>query len=278
MTLLLARASFFIGKENRAMMVSETMTTKLVIVRPDDSLSHAANLLREHQFHHLPVAQIPGKSYYWFPGEVFDTQKHTRDALPVLEGLITSEDIEIAAAVSDEHPADAQFHRWQERQVVEVMHPVPLSVAPTTNVAVAARILVERGLNCLPVVEYADSGKAEQPLAVAQESRMVLVGLLTRSDLQMAMSRALGTAEPGIDILIPLPARNVMPLARMLMITVDLHMQVHSIIAAPLDSSVPHRATVRLGTIYPAPLLVRLQAEGIQYEFANILPEDDVHA
>lgn len=183
------------------MIVSEIMTTKLVIAASDDSLGHAANLLRQHQFHHLPVARIPGKSFYWFPGELFDTQKHTREELPVLEGLITSEDIAIAAAVSDAHPADARYPRWQERRAAEVMHPVPLSVTPTTNVAVAARILVERGLNCLPVVEYTDGGKTEHQPEAAQEAHSILVGLLTRSDLLMAMSRALGTTEPGIDIL-----------------------------------------------------------------------------
>ncbi|HYT37473.1 MAG TPA: CBS domain-containing protein, partial [Ktedonobacteraceae bacterium] len=39
------------------MIVSEVMTTKLVTVAPDDTLSHAANLLRQYQFHHLPVVK-----------------------------------------------------------------------------------------------------------------------------------------------------------------------------------------------------------------------------
>lgn len=254
------------------MIVSEVMTTKLVIVAPDDTLSHAANLLRQHQFHHLPVARMPGTSFYWFPGELFDTRKHEGHALPVLEGLVTSEDIAIAVAVSNEHPDDARYPRWQERRVAEVMHPVPLTVAPTTNAALAARILVERGLNALPVVEYPDDGKTEQ------EAHPVLVGLLTRSDLLMAMSRALGTAEPGIDILIPLPGGDMTPLARMLIIATELHIQVHTVIAAPLESNVPRRATVHLGTIYPAPLLVRLRAAHIQYEFVDIPREDESHA
>ena len=260
------------------MIVGEIMTTKLVIVGPDDTLGHAANLLRQHQFHHLPVARMSGKSYRWFPGEVFDTRKHTPETLPALEGLISSEDIDIAVAISDEHPDDVRYPRWQERRVVEAMHAIPLTVNPTTNVAVAARILVERGLNCLPVVAYIDGGNTEQGLETAHKSRTVLVGLLTRSDLLMAMSRALGTYEPGIDIRIPLPAGNVTPLARMLMIAMELHIQVHSIIAAPMEGSVPHSATVHVGTIYPAPLLVRLQAKNIQYEFADVPPEVDSRA
>lgn len=260
------------------MIIKEIMTTKLVLVAPEDTLSHAANLLRQHQFHHLPVARMPEKSYRWFPGEVFDTQKHTNDALPVLEGLLTSEDIDIAVAISDEHPDDARYPRWQERQVVEVMHPMPLTITPTTNAAFAARILVERGLNCLPVVEFSESENTEQQPEAGQKARPVLIGLMTRSDLLMAMSRALGTTEPGIDIIIPLPAGNMRPLADLLKIATELHIQVHNVIAAPLEGNVPQRATVHIGTIYPAPLLVRLRAANIQYEFADVPPEVDTHA
>lgn len=260
------------------MIVREIMTTKLVLVAPDDTLSHAVNLLRQHQFHHLPVARMSATSYRWFPGEVFDTQKHARDTLPVLEGLITSEDIDIAVAISDEHADDARYPRWRERRVVEVMHPAPLTVTPTTNAAFAARILVERNLNCLPVVEYSDSEKTGQQPATGQKSRTILVGLLTRSDLLMAMSRALGTTEPGIDILIPLPGGNMTPLVHMLEIATELHIQVHNVIAASLEGKFPQRATVHIGTIYPAPLLVRLRAANIQYEFADVPPEVDTHA
>jgi len=260
------------------MIVGEIMTTKLVLVAPDDTLSHAANLLRQHQFHHLPVARMSSKSYRWFPGEIFDTQKHEHDTLPVLEGLVTSEDIDISVAISDEHPDDARYPRWQERRVVEVMHPMPLTVTPTTNAAFAARILVERNLNCLPVVEYSDSEKTEQQLETGQKPHTVLVGLLTRSDLLMAMSRALCTTEPGIDILIPLPGGNMTPLVQMLKIATELHIQIHNVIAAPLEGKVPQRATVHVGTIYPAPLLVRLRAANIQYEFADVPPEVDTHA
>lgn len=255
------------------MIVREIMTTKLVIVSPDDTLSHAANLLRQHQFHHLPVAHMPRESYSWFSGEVFDTQKHANNTLPVLEGLMTSEDIDIAAALSDDHPDDTRFPPWQERRVIEVMHSVPLSITPTTNVAAAARMFVERDLNCLPVVEYSDSGKTEQYPEAAQESRAMLIGLLTRSDLLIALSRTLGTSAPGVDIRIPLLAGDMMPLARLLMIAMEMHIQVHSMIAVPLEGSVPRSASVHVGTIYPAPLLLRLRAANIQYEFADVASE-----
>lgn len=39
------------------MIVREVMTTKMVTVATDDTLSHAANLFRQFQFHHLPVVR-----------------------------------------------------------------------------------------------------------------------------------------------------------------------------------------------------------------------------
>jgi len=52
---------------------------------------------------------------------------------------------------------------------------------------------------------------------------------------------------------------------------------VRSVIAAPLQASVPQVATIRLGTINPAPLLIRLQEAGITYTFAEPGPGGDVH-
>lgn len=230
------------------------MTTRLVTVTADDTLSHAANLLRQYQFHHLPVVR-DGQAHYG----VLDT---TRGQRPVFEGMLTSEDIDLAAAVGTSS-SDILHRPWQERRVVEVMQPATIRVSPTTSVAAAAQILVERGLNCLPVVEY-EAAEVEQASAPA-----LLVGLLTRSDLLMALSRALGAFEPGMQLSIPLPMGDLTPLATTLQLAAEMHIQVRSVLAAPLEGPVPLVATVRLGTIHPAPLLVRLQEANIQYTFAE---------
>src|SRR6266700_659022 len=134
------------------MIVREVMTTRLITVAPDDTLSHAANPLRQHQFHHLPVVRVAkapqtGKTGYGAPHGPL-----------LLEGLLTSYDIDLAVELAKQHSSgEALENPWQERRVVEVMHPAPLLVTPTTSVASVAQILVERGLNYLPVVEYASS-------------------------------------------------------------------------------------------------------------------------
>lgn len=248
------------------MIVSEVMTTKVITVTPDDTLSHAANLLRQYQFHHLPVVKTTGKR-----GWGMETTKSPL----LLEGLITSQDIDLAAALESASPNEPQHQPWQDRRVAEVMQRVPICVTPTTSIAAAAQILVDRGLNALPVVEYTSLEKNEQN--AEQETQTVLVGLLTRSDLLIALARIMGAYEPGMQLVIQLPAGDMTPLAQLLLLAKELHIQVRSVIAGPMQGSIPRVANVRIGTINPAPLLVRLQEANIQYEFADLPMEGDIH-
>ena len=242
------------------LIVRDIMTTKLITLTPDDSLAHAANLFRQHQFHHLPVVRTVN---------VVSSQ-HLNDEKPrkglLLEGLLTSQDIDMASALG-ERDDDAQ-HFWQERKVVEVMHRAQLRVTPTTSVAAAAQLLVERNLNYIPVVEYG---------LVGEESKAMLVGLITRSDLLLALSRAMGALEPGMQLDIILPLGSMATLGHALVLAAELHMQIRSVMAAPDPDGVPRVATVRLGTINPTPLLIRLKAEGIQFSFGSPLTEGEAY-
>src|SRR5258708_12865608 len=158
------------------MILREVMTTKLVTITPDDTLSHAVSLFRQHQFHHLPVVRAARKQ-----AETPGTRPRPRASLPVLEGLLTSSDIALAVAVETERSGDASRRPWQERRVAEVMQRATMRVTPTTSVAAAAQILVERGLNAVPVVEYVDvepTGGHPDP-----ETPTFLPHLLTPTDL-----------------------------------------------------------------------------------------------
>ena len=251
------------------MIVSEIMITHLVTVTPDDSLSHAANLLRQHQFHHLPVVKPTH-------GLKPQGQQYTsHSSWPVLEGLVTSHDIDLAATLGAENSLANHQHPWQERRVAEVMNRSIMRVTPTTSVAAAAQMLVEQGLNCLPVVEYEEALNTEP--GEQHDERVFLVGLLTRSDLLIEFARTLGAFEPGMNLHIPLHTGNPTSLAKMLLLATELHIKIESIIVAPPKKGVPHAATVRIGTINPAPLLVRLQQAGIPYSFADFQLEGDTH-
>lgn len=238
------------------MIVHDIMTTRLVTVEPDDTLARAANLFRQYQFHHLPVARKVS-----VPVEQEAGEEASKTAL-LLEGLLTSQDIDVVVAQASQDT----LHPWQERRVVEVMHRALMRVTPNTPVAAAAQILVERGLNYLPVVEFGQAGQT------------FLVGLLTRSDLLLALARAMGAFEPGMQLDIALPLGDISSLAKTLQFVAELRMPVRSVIVAPLLGGVPETATIRLGTIYPAPLLLRLQKAGIQFSFGSPQPGGDVHA
>jgi acetoin utilization protein AcuB len=275
------------------MIVREVMSTKLITVAPDDTLSHAANLLRQYQFHHLPVVQALET------GGMHSSEYGAGNSLLLLQGLLTSHDIDLVVALGKQSSSGDLLHRpWQERHVVEVMHRASVRVTPSTSVAAAAQILVERGLNCLPVVEYEHLELGTNPslqrhgVSTAVPSaamqgevapntglpaQAVLVGLLTRSDLLMALARSMGAFEPGMQLTITLPEGDLAPLAHTLLLAAELHIQVRSVIAGPLESGVPRVATVRLGTINPAPLLVRLQEAGIVYSFADPQSEGHIH-
>jgi hypothetical protein len=67
-----------------------------------------------------------------------------------------------AAALSREDTHGGQSRSWQERRVVEVMKQIGGLVTPTTSVAAAAQLLVERGINGMPVVAYASRETEEQ--------------------------------------------------------------------------------------------------------------------
>jgi acetoin utilization protein AcuB len=258
------------------MIVREVMTTKLITIAPDDTLSHAANLFRQYQFHHLPVVRrvhaqgIPA----W--------ERNSSTAKLLFQGLLTSQDIDLAAAldqnisVGDASAGGVLRSPWQERRVSEVMHRALIRVTPTTSVAAAAQILVERGLNCLPVVENDEMDTGDQNAETTFQTS--LVGLLTRSDLLMALARSLGAFEPGMEVIIILPGGDLKPLAQTLQLASELHIPVRSVLAAPLEGSVPRLATVRLGTINPTPILLHLQQAQIHYLVGDSMLEgkDDV--
>lgn len=244
------------------MIVRDIMSIKLITIAPDDTLAHAVNLLRQHGFHHLPVARVR---------HVADEQqmgKKKYKTLHLLEGMLTSQDIDLQAVLARQEASSSALQRsWLERRVVEFMHRALIRVQPTTSVSSAVQIMVERNLNYLPVVTY------EQ---IDGESKALLEGLVTRSDLLLAFSRAMGATEPGMQLVIALPLGNSLPLARFLEIASQMHVHVRSVLAAPTDGGVPTVATVRLGTINPAPLLLRLQQEGIRYSIGTSPMEGDM--
>lgn len=259
------------------MIVQEIMTVELITVAPDDTLGHAANLLRQYQFHHLPVVRGGSGAATWhWP---VDTRTPR-----IFAGLLTSQDIDMVVVLDRERKSEDVRDPWQNRRVFEVMHRALIRVTPNTTVSAAALLLVERNLNCLPVIQYkeetaqSEAARQTSPSGAKQhkqsaenwlEGEPLLVGLLTRNDLLTALARSLGAFQPGMQLIIPLHHGDMRPLARALVLADEMHIRVRSVIASPLQGTFPRMATLQLGTINPAPFLVRLQEEQIPYTFAD---------
>lgn len=234
------------------MIVRTMMTTTLVTVEPEETIAHVAHLFRQHPFHHLPVVRSQRRVH---PAQ---TSSQNQPCKLIFQGLVTTQDVEMAVALAHQDDVRHSLARpWQERSVSEIMQHPSVFVTPTTSVAAAARLLVERGINCLPVIE---------PDQESNEPRELLVGLLTRSDILLALARALGADEPGTQISIPLAEGRMAPLAQALMAADELHVAIGCVLATPSQQQhTPHAALLRLSTINPGPLILRLKQAGVDY-------------
>lgn len=238
------------------MIVRDIMTTHLVTVKPDDTLAHAVTLVRQRQFHHLLVVRdikAPVQE------GVTDTQQIAHEFV----GLLTAQDFDLTPKhVRHDSSSDILSRTWQEQRVAEVMDASPVCVTSMVSIGAAAQLFLEHRLSCLPVVEYVQE---------EQTVRTLLVGVLTRSDLLRAISHAMGTFEPGMQLHISLPDGNITPLVETLQIILNLHIPIVSILAAPSNDDVLNNATLRLRTINSFPLVRELKAADITY---SIHPEE----
>lgn len=131
--------------------VAEIMTGEVVSVEETDSLVNLFESMRALRFRHLPVT---------------DQNR--------LIGLITERDL-LGISSSSLLPHRAQQNRelFERFQVRDVMVRDVVTVSPDTSVADAARLLLDKRIGCLPVVDAAND----------------LVGIVTSSDFVASFER-----------------------------------------------------------------------------------------
>ncbi|GHO80224.1 acetoin dehydrogenase [Ktedonobacter sp. SOSP1-85] len=246
------------------MIVGDIMSTTLVTIEPEATLGQAVHILRQHHFHHLPVAHTVRNKKQTRPGAFKSAP------ILLLKGLLTIQDVELAIALAKQKEATLSLaYPWQDIPLNEIMPPVPAYVTPMTSIAAATQVFIDRGINCLPVIEPGQGGED------------VLVGLLSRSDILHAMIRLLGASEPGFEIRIALPLGGLAPLVRALVAAEELHVPVSSLVIIPwkLEESrdEPRQAILRVATINPGPFLRRLIQEGIQFASGQQQTEEQNH-
>src|SRR5262249_15530813 len=142
------------------MKISDVMTTDVVTVTPDTTLKKAAGLMLERGISGLPVVEAEE-----LVGVVSETdilyKEHTR---PDRQGLVDW------VMHYGEDPPEAKL---AARLVGDSMTVPAVTVPPGRSVADAATMMLDLGLNRLPVVD------GDQ-----------LVGIVTRADLVRAFARA----------------------------------------------------------------------------------------
>lgn len=168
------------------MQAADIMSRDLVTVRPEAPLSEVVELLAGRHLSGVPVVDAEGR----------------------LLGVLTESDLMRRVAAAADAPAgflaglirdagaEAQrFAKTHGRTAQDVMTPSPLSVAPGAPVAEVAKLLEEKGIRRVPVVE---GGR--------------LLGLVSRADLLKALLGAPAADSPsaGNDAAIRLALRRAM--------------------------------------------------------------------
>jgi acetoin utilization protein AcuB len=197
-------------------LVADVMTRRPVTVSPDATVAAALSAMRRGRFRHLPV--LAGAE---------------------LVGVVAHGDLEAPPGA----PVEA-VESLADRPVSEVMSAQPVTVWPDEPVEVAARLLVEHAVGCLPVV----AGEG-------------LVGILTESDLFSVLLRLLGGDQPSSRITLVLPD---VPgaLGRAMTVVGDLGVNLLTVVTEPGPEPGTRGVVLRAGTINAAPVVAALAAAG----------------
>ncbi|MBX3249037.1 MAG: CBS domain-containing protein [Myxococcales bacterium] len=125
------------------MQARETMTRRVLIAPPELSLAQAWSIMERHRIRHLPVA-----------------------AGGTLLGIASDRDLLLLARPTKEGTLE-----FDARHIAEAMTPSPITCEPTTPVAELVRVMTERKIDAVPVLDAVDR----------------LVGLVTSTDLMLLL-------------------------------------------------------------------------------------------
>lgn len=105
------------------MRVRDLMSKSVVTIAPEESAALAARLLSRHELGSLPVCAADG----------------------TLVGIVTDRDIVTRCVAAGEEPGRVP--------VRDIMSPAPSVITPETPISAAARLMAQRQVRRLPVVE-----------------------------------------------------------------------------------------------------------------------------
>ena len=143
------------------MRVRDLMSKSVVTITPEESAALAARLLSRHELGALPVCAADG----------------------TLAGIVTDRDIVTRCVAAGEEPGRVP--------VRDIMSPAPSVITPETPISDAARLMAQRQVRRLPVVEQGH-----------------VVGMLSLGDLARSRRTDTEAAEALSDISASLRRKN----------------------------------------------------------------------
>ncbi|HEV2146735.1 MAG TPA: CBS and ACT domain-containing protein [Longimicrobiaceae bacterium] len=207
------------------------MTRDPVTVGPDDTLTRALQLTREHRIRHLPVVDGGG----------------------ALAGILSDRDIRLAMP-SPLTVADPERVGFLERTpVAAVMTREVVTCSGADPIEDAAKLLYRHRIGALPVVDAAGT----------------LQGILSESDLLYAMVQILGGTEPASRLEVALADRPG-ELARAVGILAEHAVNIVSVLVSPERVQGDRTVIFHVGTIDPRDVIGALEAAGFRVGWPSL--------
>jgi CBS domain-containing protein len=145
------------GRGARARQVGDVMRRRFIALSPGDSLLDAERLMRIARVRYLPV--VSGAT---------------------LVGVLSNRDLLESSVAPSQASPEALGRFLLETRVAELMNANPAAVIPDTALAEAARLLLEIGEGCLPVVDA--PGPAPRLLGIVTENDLLRAAYEPRPD------------------------------------------------------------------------------------------------
>jgi acetoin utilization protein AcuB len=199
------------------MQVEQAMIRNVVTVTVTTTLAEAEELMRRGRFRHLPV--VDGER---------------------VVGVVSERDVRAPHGLSAE-TADA----FRGRPVGTVMHAPVIAVAPEDPVEMAAQLLHDNKIGCLPVLRDG-----------------ALAGIITTSDVFQSFVRSVGMLEPSTRIEIrtsdiPATLRSIADVA-----TAE-HVAIAGLVMERPPGAGTRRLIVRFATLQGPRVIAALRAAGL---------------
>ena len=148
------------------MLVKDRMTPSPITITPDTTFPDAFRIIREKGIRYLPVVNKRGK----------------------LIGIVTQTDLLHASPSSATTLTVFEVNYLLARLTVREVMQTPITVPEEAPIESAAKVMVEKGISCLPVMRDGE-----------------LAGIITETDIFKAFQEILGSGENVLRITLRMP-------------------------------------------------------------------------